>query len=148
MCGYDTTNSLRGQGLEFVKVAVCAILPQQKPLPAALWQQRGGSFCVLWRAAGRASCPGGGRQQGSIGAAPQHVPKQCGGRPRTSPRIGTLSFVTQSSFVLVRSTTEGQVVSFPFLLSHRMGCAFQAVSSHPSRHPIIKYSMVRCIGYK
>ena len=97
MCGYDTTNSLRGQGLEFVKVAVCAILLQQKPLPAAvLAAERGFSFCVLWRAAGRTSCPGGGRQQGSTGAAPQHVPKQCGGRPRTSPRIGTLSFVTQN----------------------------------------------------
>ena len=48
MCGYDTTNFLRGQGLEFVKVAVCAILPQQKPLPAALWQQRGAFLFVFF----------------------------------------------------------------------------------------------------
>src|SRR5699024_2803902 len=38
-----------------------------------------------------------------------------------SPRRGTLSFVTQSSFVLVRSTTEGTLVGYSFLLSHRMG---------------------------
>ena len=37
------------------------------------------------------------------------------------PRRGTLSFVTQSSFVLVRSTTEGTLVGHSFLLSHRMG---------------------------
>ena len=33
-----------------------------------------------------------------------------------SPRRGTLSFVTQSSFVLVRSTTEGTLVRHSFLL--------------------------------
>ena len=48
MCGYDTTNFLRGQGLEFVKIAVCAILPQQKPLPAALWQQKGAFLFVFF----------------------------------------------------------------------------------------------------
>ena len=48
------------------------------------------------------------------------------------PPHGTLSFVTQSSFVLVRSTTEGIPVTYHFSLSHRMGCALQAVSSHLS----------------
>ena len=60
------------------------------------------------------------------------TPNTMWGPANADPHRGTLSFVTQSSFVLVRSTTEGQVVGFPFLLSHRMGCAFQAVSSHPS----------------
>src|SRR5699024_1015364 len=60
-----------------------------------------------------------------------------------SPRRGTLSFVTQSSFVLVRSTTEGTLVGYSFLLSHRMGVypGLQTVSRH-LQAPYIKYSMV------
>ena len=42
------------------------------------------------------------------------TPNTMWGPANADPHRGTLSFVTQSSFVLVRSTTEGIVVGNPF----------------------------------
>ena len=124
MCGYTTTIFLCSQGLYFVNLSIfhgsnTIIYPfsrfqhnKNPSLYAFTAAERGFSFGDLWRAAGRASCPGGGRQQGSTGAAPQHVPKQCGGRPSTSPRIGTLSFVTQN---LLWCDQQQWEFTFPFV---------------------------------
>ena len=49
MCGYDTTNFLRGQGLEFVKIAVCAILLQQNPSPPPFGSREGVLFAIFGR---------------------------------------------------------------------------------------------------
>ena len=63
------------------------------------------------------------------------TPNTMWGPANADPHRGTLSFVTQSSFVLVRSTTEGIAVTYPFSLSHRMGCAVTR-SLSVYRHPI------------
>ena len=72
------------------------------------------------------------------------TPNTMWGPANADPHRGTLSFVTQSSFVLVRSTTEGIVVGNPFLLSHRMGSmpGVQAVS-RPARPLYHRPAMVR-----
>ena len=77
--------------------------------------------------------------------------KQCEGWfLRTSPRRGTLSFVTQKFFCFgAINNRRNYWLGTSFLLSHRMGVYPnpQTVSSH-LQAPYIKHSMVLCICYK
>ena len=91
--------------------------PALSPSP---WD-KSGPFCVHFNPyiLGSHACGGAGAavRPRLRGLARQHHAKHnVGVSLPADPHRGTLSFVTQSSFVLVRSTTEGIVVGNPFLL--------------------------------
>ena len=70
------------------------------------------------------------RLRGRWPAGPERATNNAGAGLSASPRRGTLSFVTQKSFVLVRSTTEG-TLGETFLFAVTVRGEYQTDDSSP-----------------